>query len=71
MAHTTLRELHERRLASMSSHEREAFDIAYRRAALAAHVELDDIDGRHTAHNGDHASPADDGAGPSPEGHTS
>ena len=36
MSHVTMRELHERRLSLMSSDEREAFDIAYRRASLAA-----------------------------------
>lgn len=38
MARTTMRELHERRLATMTTEERDTFDVAYRRATLAARV---------------------------------
>lgn len=39
MARITLRELHARRLASMSIDERKRFDTAYRRAASVAEIE--------------------------------
>ena len=38
MARTTMRELHERRLAAMTTEERDTFDGAYRHATLAARV---------------------------------
>jgi ribosome-binding protein aMBF1 (putative translation factor) len=38
MTRTTMRELHERRLASMTAQQREDFDHSYRQATLAARV---------------------------------
>ncbi len=61
MPHVTWAEVHRRRLASMSRDEREAFDIAYRRAALAAPVELVDIEERAAAGSGVDPHAASDG----------